>query len=486
MPRINIINKETIARRLKTYLRLGLVGLISYTGVWAMPRVLNQWDLKSNKQILSNFIQDKNYAQALEKLNEISKKEFIIPETAKRERDNFIKDIKYEKIQEFERLFTANDYTEAVNLIDKFKQENYFSSEEIKKLEGEVQNIHPKVLEELADNIIKPRDKQLRLYLDVEREFNDLGQKSEGLSDKIIKTYIRSIEEQYQLYDNWKKGENTSRELNDLGEKKEGVADETIKNYLRQIKADYEWRSNKWKKGKMQRGMFINYLKSNPIKISIENKRINEFLIKSNEFMDNLLKEELSPYGIRYYLDQMNELTERLGIENKEERIKALAMKPVNYFINEVKNKPDKEGANVDLENIVKLNKDYSLNKEDELMDLYLMIYDKTKKDRAKSKKVLDTILLHSESLPEKNKNNLKVKIAERYIQMAQQAGKEDAYSLFQVVKGLYHDLKVPRNDKRFLELDGYIKSKIEEGVNLGVENPPKFPANYRGGSIGW
>src|SRR3989344_2335242 len=356
MPKISIINKANVWRKLKRHLRLGLGAAMVYGAIWVTPRVINQYNLSSNRANIFQLVNEEKYREALDEFEELADKKLITRKPLQEQRESLIREIRLSESDRLNKLLSGKDYTGASELFSSFTNEGFFSEGTLLTLEARVQRIHPdKLIEEATTE--EDSNKQFTLYRAAERELNDMGEKRPELRDKFVEASLRALQQVYEAKD--------------------------INQVLAKVNS------------------LIEYIGAQSP--DLQDAEESAFFESSGRFLHGILSAEIEGELVRVkgYLDRINTLSQSLGIKDREERMKGLAEYVRNYTI-------DKGGLSLGLlDNTLDIIRNYDPDAQKSIIDIYLNAEEKVKENIVLSRSFLDSAAMNAESLPEESRSSL-------------------------------------------------------------------------------
>jgi len=457
MAKISIINRNSAMKKIKRFAKLGVAAATIYGAVWTAPKVVNQYNLSSNRAEITKQVNDRDYEGALKRFEQISEIGFIVPKTLERERSSLFEAIRVRKTNELEELirrFLAKedyelhrllqfeetrgydyeetrslakgynyDYSSALNFLAQFKNEDFFSAEDLKNLEAKVQEISPKGLMKQAENT-DDLSRQISLYILAERGFEKEGEQEPTLRGKLINVSLIDIASAY--------------EIGEVG---------TVFSKVNRL---------------------VNYLeskKNDPAQVGNEETGVltDIFFDASNGFIGRgLIEGRLGLSLARDYLAQINSLARLLDVKDREQKVRTLAqltVKQVGALIKD-KNYQYHEVDVLDLDILSELSQGYSPESFGDVVELYLVPQGKIQKNSLLTKSFLDSGLMQSELLPVERQKKIRMRIADGYVGLARtisDTARKDAYLMLQTARGLYFDSGLKQEDKRISDLDSFV-----------------------------
>src|SRR3989344_5868928 len=461
MAKLNIINKDSIIRRLRRYALLGLAATTIYGAIWATPRAINQYVLNSSMDKLKILIQQRasydeirmvDYEEALKRIRKIEEKKFLSPKSAEKKINILYDSIREREIYHINYL-VENDknHQEAVEELKKYKKQGIFSPEDVKKLEAKIEEISPESLVKRGDNANNANFKE-DFYSGAEFSFESEGKIiPPDLERKIVDASFESIYLDYNAKD---------------------------------IDAVF---------GRL--GKIADRVKGKDVTQLVNDADIDTLFINSNLFMEEYLKGRDGDIGkTATYLSQMNYVAKVLKVKNGERRIRNLALIVTNDSYRRIKGGGDFNENHVSyLDTVLSLDRTYGPGNDRDIIELYLIAEGKVKGNPNVAKKFLDAALFHSESLSENEKEGLHLRIADGYVKLVRSELEnpqgnidiKNLYFMLKVAGGLYLDAgkmdsDLTRNLKGLSEKSLKYKGKVAD--NHKISEPvydPTDPLNF-------
>lgn len=449
MSEISVVNSSTfwnkMRRTLKATLATGMLLGGIYGGIFAAPKIHNQLNLESGKEILENKVKEGEYESALEAFEGVSKRGFIIPGTEKKLKGWLEDEVRWAKQGEFNDLIYSNDYSGAEALIGGFKEENFFSEPEISDLEQRVAGIHPEKLAEKADNSNKTSER-LKLYQIAEREAKESGLEICNLTNKIVETSLLDI---VSNYDSLIETERSIRanvnpnSLKDYQQAQSQIDSLPVSSVLSRFKD------------------LIIYLGSPNMEADVDESVVDLFLDSSNRFLAGyLLGRDKDIGAVRIYLDNFNELSRKLGVKDLESRMEGLTDNLVSYASSKIKTTPNCGHSELKfLDTAIGVVGTYNPEKLGKIVDLYF--------EESDNKLFLDSALFYSQLLPEGKMGEVRKKVAQGYVELAESMQGKDCYFYLETARGLYISCGISPGSPELTHLDRISQTKLNQELSL-------------------